>query len=155
MSSTPVGYVERLTPAWWVWVVAVGFAGSFGIVLSRVDPTAALVVMAVVLVLVVAALLRTTPTVAVDPEVFVAGRARMPLGVVSQVEVLDRDAMLRARTVELDVRSYLLLRGWVPGGVRVHLADPEDETPYWLVSSRRPERLAAALESARAGHRRG
>jgi hypothetical protein len=33
----------------------------------------------------------------------------------------------------------------VPGGVRVDVADDDDPTPYWLVSSRRPAALAAAL----------
>ena len=147
-------YRERLTPSWWVWLVAVGFAGSCGIVLTRVDGTAALVVTVVVLVAAVAGLVRTTPLVAVDPEVFVAGPARLPVGFVAGVEALDPDAMRAARSVELDARAWLLLRGWVAGGVRVRLDDPADDTPYWLVSSRRPQALAAALEAARTGHRR-
>jgi hypothetical protein len=35
--------------------------------------------------------------------------------------------------------------------VAVQLEDPEDDTPYWVVGSRRPEALAAALEQARGG----
>jgi hypothetical protein len=146
-------YTERLTPAWWVWLVAVGFAGSFGVVLSRVDGTAAVVVMVLVLVVTVGWLVRTTPVVAVDPEVLVAGRARLPVGFVAGVEALDAERMRAARGVELDARAWLLLRGWVPGGVRIRLDDPADDTPYWLVSSRRPQALASALEAARSGHR--
>ena len=144
---------ERLTPSWWLWVVAAGFAGSFGIVLLRVSETAALVVTLVVLGLTVAWLVRTTPLVSVDPEVFVAGPARLPVGLVAQVEPLDAAAMRAARTVELDARAWLLLRGWIAGGVRVRLDDPQDDTPYWLVSSRRPQALATALDAARSGHR--
>jgi hypothetical protein len=33
--------------------------------------------------------------------------------------------------------------------VRIDLADPDDPTPYWFVSTRHPERLVAALERAR------
>jgi hypothetical protein len=29
------------------------------------------------------------------------------------------------------------------------LNDPDDPTPYWLISTRRPKRLAAALSSQR------
>ncbi len=47
--------------------------------------------------------------------------------------------------MRLDARAWLLLRGWIPGVVRVRLDDPDDPTPYWLVSSRHPRRLAAAL----------
>jgi hypothetical protein len=34
--------------------------------------------------------------------------------------------------------------------VRVPILDPADPAPYWVLSTRHPERLAAALEEARA-----
>jgi hypothetical protein len=33
--------------------------------------------------------------------------------------------------------------------IRVWVDDPADPVPYWLVSTRSPQRLAAALEAAR------
>jgi hypothetical protein len=33
--------------------------------------------------------------------------------------------------------------------VRVEVSDAADPVPYWLVSTRRPQRLAAALQAAR------
>lgn len=45
--------------------------------------------------------------------------------------------------------AFVVQRPWVPGVVQVMLDDPADPTPYWVVSSRRPERLAAALLNAR------
>jgi hypothetical protein len=149
MTTTAGGYHERLTPAWWVWVVVAGFAGSFGVILSKVDATAAVVATALVLALCAAALLRSTPAVAVGAGELAVGPARLPLRFVAGVEALDKAAMARARTVELDARAYLCLRGWVAGGVRVRLDDPDDDTPYWLVSSRRPEVLAGVLDAAR------
>lgn len=146
--AAPTQYSERLTPAWWIWLCAAGFAASFGIVLIRVDPVASLVATLAVLALCSYALVRTTAPVAVDATSFVAGRARLPLDVVAGVEALDAEEMRRARSVELDARAYLCLRGWVAGGVRVRLDDPEDDTPYWLVSSRHPVALAAALGAA-------
>jgi hypothetical protein len=148
-AAAPQRFAERLTPAWWIWVVAVGFALSFAVVLSRVDLTVAGVAALAVLVLCVWALVRTTARVEVTDGELVAGAARLPLDVVSDVEALDAEAMRRARGVDLDARAYLCLRGWLPGGVRVRLDDPDDDTPYWLVSSRRPQRLAAALDAAR------
>ena len=50
---------------------------------------------------------------------------------------------------KLDARAWLLIRGWVDPVVRVRLTDPKDPTPYWLVSSRHPEAVVAALEEPR------
>jgi hypothetical protein len=55
--------------------------------------------------------------------------------------------MRQARGIRLDARAYLCIRGWLPAGARVILDDPEDPTPYWLVSSRRPEALARAVRA--------
>ena len=54
---------------------------------------------------------------------------------------------------DADVRAYLLLRPYVQRAVRIEVVDPADPTPYWLVSTRHPERLAQAL--VRAGAAQG
>jgi hypothetical protein len=36
--------------------------------------------------------------------------------------------------------AFVVQRPWVRGAVQVHLDDPADPTPYWVVSSRRPRR---------------
>ncbi len=138
-------FSERLWPSPGIWTASIGFGAALGLIPAPVDAGVAVVVgvlgaigMAVLLVL-------TTPNVAVTGELFVAGRARVPLAFVDRVEALTPDQMRQARGIGLDARAYLCLRGWLPAGVRVFLRDPEDPTPYWLVSTRRPEALAAAM----------
>jgi hypothetical protein len=70
----------------------------------------------------------------------------MPRSVVGSAQAFEGDEATAERGVRLDARAWLLLRGWIPGVVRVEVDDPQDPTPYWLVSSRRPETLAQALE---------
>jgi hypothetical protein len=94
-------------------------------------------------------LLATTTTVAVEDGTFTAGRARIPVHLLGDPEVLDPDAMRHARGPGLDARAYLCLRGWIAAGVRVPVLDPRDPAPYWLVSSRRPAELAEAVRRAR------
>ena len=53
------------------------------------------------------------------------------------------------RGAQLDARAWPLIRGWVSPVVRVTVTDPQDPTPYWLVSTRHPEKLVEALETAR------
>jgi hypothetical protein len=43
----------------------------------------------------------------------------------------------------------MLLRSWVPTAVRIDLVDPDDPTPYWFVSTRRPDELVRALTTTR------
>lgn len=89
--------------------------------------------------------------VAVEQGTFRAGRAHVPLHHVGEVTALDGEGVRRQAGVDADARAYLLLRPYLKRGVRVDIADPADPAPYWLVSSRRPEELARAVEAARAG----
>jgi hypothetical protein len=50
----------------------------------------------------------------------------------------------------LDARAWLLIRGWITPVVKVDLTDPTDPTPYWIVSTRRPAEVVAAIAKARA-----
>ena len=74
-----------------------------------------------------------------------AGRARIAATHLGRVEALDPDATRRAAGVEADARAYLLLRPYLKRAVRVEITDPADPAPYWLVSSRHPDRLAQVL----------
>jgi hypothetical protein len=78
-----------------------------------------------------------------------AGKARIGLEHVGEVTPLDAEAMRRLAGQDADARAYLLLRPYLKRGVRVEITDPADPAPYWLISSRRPDRLAAALMGSR------
>ncbi len=142
-------YHERLWPAPWVWAVAVMFGAGIGIIMVRFGPAAMVTVAVVATAVLMAALARTTPEIAVAGGELRAGRARVPLPLTGGVTPLDGTAMRHEAGPGLDVRAYLCIRGWIRTGVRVDLTDPNDPTPYWLVSSRRPDELATALGAAR------
>jgi len=80
---------------------------------------------------------------------FRAGRARIEVVHLGTVDALDDEATRRIGGPEADVRAYLMLRPYLRRAVKVEISDPADPTPYWLVSSRHPRALAAALSSAR------
>jgi Protein of unknown function (DUF3093) len=48
-----------------------------------------------------------------------------------------------------DPAAHLLLRPYLKRAVYVSLADPADGVPYWLIATRHPAELAAAIDSAR------
>ncbi|HET6918158.1 MAG TPA: DUF3093 domain-containing protein [Jiangellaceae bacterium] len=87
--------------------------------------------------------------VAVEPDGFVAGRARLPLWAVGEVAPLGVDRAHAARGPDADPRAFMLVRGYIGPMVCVAVEDPADPVPYWLVSTRHPDQLAAALSAAR------
>ena len=79
-----------------------------------------------------------------------AGPAHLPTSVVSRSAVVPRSAKSSALGRQLDPAAFVLHRNWVGPMALLVLDDPDDPTPYWLLSTRRPEALAAALQQTAA-----
>lgn len=77
-----------------------------------------------------------------------AGRAVLPLQHCRAVTSLDAEETRAQRGPQADARAYLLLRPYISTAVRVDLDDPSDPAPYWLLSTRRPHQLAAAVRAS-------
>ena len=75
--------------------------------------------------------------------------AKLPLSAAAEVQVLDRVAYSDALGVALHPLAFVVQRPWIGRGLRIVLDDPADPTPYWVVASRDPERLKAALTASR------
>lgn len=74
------------------------------------------------------------------------GRAHLPLDVISKVAVVPATAKSAALGRQLDPLAFVQHRTWVKQMVLIVLDDPDDPTPYWLVSTKRPEDLVASLD---------
>ncbi|MFF2266672.1 DUF3093 domain-containing protein [Cellulosimicrobium cellulans] len=146
--ATP--YRERLVPGVGGWAAALGFALVLGIALWPASHAIALGVGTLAAVAGVAGLWWTSPVVAVADGELRAGRAHIPVSLLGQVTTLDAEAMRVQLGPRLDARAYVCLRAWARTGVHVVLDDPQDPTPYWLVSTRHPQRLADAIRAAHA-----
>ena len=75
------------------------------------------------------------------------GKACIQREMIGEIEVLRGQDAQRARTSGLNPRAWLLLRPGINSYLKVVITDPNDSTPYWLFSSRRPEELAKALRA--------
>jgi hypothetical protein len=139
-------YRERLWPAPWVFLATGLVIPASLLVFLPISPPAGAAVAVLLYAAIVGVLLMTTATIEVTGTEFRAGRARMPRSVVLRAQAFEGAEATAERGVRLDARAWLVLRGWIPGVVKVELDDPADPTPYWLVSTRRPGELAAALK---------
>jgi len=71
--------------------------------------------------------------------------AHIEIKYLGSVEVLDAQSMRLLRTRNADPAAYLAIKFWTPTGVKIEVKDPRDPTPYWLVTSKRGEEIAALL----------
>ena len=140
-------YSERLWPSPAIWGLGAGLGALLRLIPAPLNPGVAVFTSVAGIVVLVTALVLNTPTISVDEQWLRAGRARIRRELISDPVALNTEEMRAARGRSLDARAYLCIRGWLPQGVRVMLRDPADPTPYWLISSRRAERLVAALRA--------
>jgi hypothetical protein len=143
-------YEERLWPPTWAWLATTAFAATLGFAFwVPYGPTVGLAVGAAAVALTLVGLVGASGRVGLGQGVLRAGRARLPVSVVSAVTALDESAAHDLLGAGADARAFLFQRGWVRTAVRLDLDDPQDQVPYWFVSTRHPQDLAAAVEAAR------
>lgn len=146
-----MSFSERLTVPWWAWPV--GLAASAMLAAELAIGAFALrqpLTFVVAAALTVAGLLWLGRLrIRVEGGTLRVDDATLPMSAIASVAAVDGPGRRELLGVEADPTAFVILRSWVPGGVRIDLADPDDPTPYWFVSTRYPDRLVAALEQAR------
>ena len=142
-------YRERLHAPAAIFVLVLGLAAIVGIAYGSAYGSTWGWLVGVTLGLVgVGVLVATSTHLRVDDTVVRAGRARLPLTAIATVQPLDPEAMRHAKRFG-DPRDYLVLRAWSSrSGVAIELADARDPHPRWVISTRHPDRLAAAIAAA-------
>jgi Ca2+/Na+ antiporter len=84
-------------------------------------------------------------TITFDGEELRIDRAHIESKYLGKVTILDSGAMRLLRTRDADPAAYLAIKFWAPTGIKIEVTDPRDPTPYWLITSKRGEELAALL----------
>lgn len=149
MQNSQPTYRERLAPSLWTLGAAAVVAPMAALVFAPFDPVAALVVGVLVAVAVIAAAIALSPVLEVRGSTVRAGRAHIDARWLGTPRPLTGEDAALARGAHLDRSAWLLIRGGIDGLVIVPNTDPADPASAWVLSSRTPERLAAAIEIAR------
>lgn len=149
-------FAEKLhVPLRW-WVQATMFVASIWLAFIVALPGSVAWGATGVLVLVVTGLFLGygSARLRVEDGLFHAGQATIPVALLADPVALDAASTHRLAGVDADARAYLVLRPYLKCAVKVTVDDPDDPVPYWLVSTRHPEALTAALTAASQGLRR-
>ncbi|MBB2942377.1 hypothetical protein FB565_002090 [Actinoplanes lutulentus] len=146
-ARTLAAHQERLRLPWWAWpaTVVAGAIIATELTLGLPDipgwPTYAVVIPLCLALMLPLNRLR----VAVTPTEFQVDDARLPVAVISDVIALDAAGKREALGVGAHPSAFVVQRPWIGTAVQVLLDDPQDPTPYWVVSTRKPVELATAL----------
>ncbi|MHA7154998.1 DUF3093 domain-containing protein [Arthrobacter sp. TMN-50] len=149
-SGSPVGtvhYEERLWPAPWIWLVAAGAAGASVVTFAPINLTTGFIAATVIAIVLATMLVLSTPRIVVSATHLTVGRATIERRFLGEASAYLGDDATAQRGPLLNATAYLCIRGWISPVVRVAITDPDDPTPYWLASTRRPDELLAALKS--------
>jgi Protein of unknown function (DUF3093) len=146
--DSSAAYRERLSPSLPLLAAAGVAAPMVALVFVPVDTTLALVAGALVGAALIALLVLSSPVLVVADGELRAGRARIPVSLLGDPRTHTGEAARAARGAELDPRCWHVIRGGIDGITIVPVLDPVDPAPAWVLSSRTPDRLAAAIRRA-------
>lgn len=153
------GYYERLRTPWWWYLGAVAVSVllglEFAVAISGWIAWAPFVIVLPGSLLVVWRL--SSGFVAVDGATLQAGERSLALADVEQMIDLSPTELRRLVGRHSDPLAFAYIRSWVGPGVQLVLRPPTDPEPagrypepYWVLSTRHPDRLRAAIDAGRA-----
>lgn len=148
-ASHAVVYREALRAPWWWYAVALFVAGLLAAEfhVARIDLTDWLSfgILLPLSVIIVWSVGRTRLEIA-DGEVRIRG-AHIPVHELSGAVALDAATLRRVVGREGDPAAFVQIRPWIGPGVQLWVDDPEDPTPYWVLSTRHPQRVVEIVRS--------
>jgi hypothetical protein len=149
--QAPPRYAERLVLPWWLWLVGLVVTGLLAAEIHLGAPgLRSWVPYVVLLPLTVLGLWWLGRIrIAVADGVLQVDDARLPVRYIATVETLTPERKRELLGPAAHPLAFVVQRPWIRGAAKVVLWDPEDPTPYWVVSCRRPDSLAAAVRAAR------
>lgn len=144
-AGAPAAYREKLWPNAWIWIIAAGVSAAGILVFAPISMAAGYTAAAVLFIIIAVLLVLSTPAITVTEDSLTVGRATIERRFVGEVQQFRSDEATAERGTRLNGLAYLCIRGWIDPVVRIEITDPADSTPYWLASTRHPDRLTAAL----------
>ncbi|MFT4233701.1 MAG: DUF3093 family protein [Microbacterium sp.] len=143
-------YRERLSPSLRTLAVTAVLVPMAALVFTPLGAAVGLAIGIAVAIAAIALLLAAAPTIRVVDGELRAGRAHISVDDLGDPVALTGEDASSARGVGIDRTGWFLVRGGIDGVVRMADLDDDDPVTSWTVSSRTPDRLAAAIRSAKA-----
>jgi hypothetical protein len=142
-------FKEVLRPP--IWLLAFIYFLLLSLVIAiwaAFDNNVALVAFIVATIAIVYIAIAMRSTITLDSEELRIDRAHIEIKYLGSATVVDSQTMRLLRTRDADPAAYLAIRFWISKGIKITIVDPRDPTPYWLITSKRGEEIAALLDKS-------
>lgn len=143
--ASRVLYTEKLWPSASTWIWPVIIAITAGVAVAPINAILGWSVGVAFLIAIVVIFILRVPSVEITETTISAGRASIEREYIGEVTGYRGEEAFKQRGQKLHGLAYVVLRGYLDGVVKMEVTDERDTTPYWLISTRRPEEFAAAL----------
>lgn len=139
-------FKERTPWPIWLWLFLLFLAGSLSLAIWAALGNSWALISTLVQFLGLLYLSQSTVlAISVDEDSLHVGNATLERRYITALTPLSASEMAKIRGPLANPSAYLALRFWISTGVKIEFSDPHDQTPYWLVSSKKAHQLADAL----------
>ena len=145
--TEPILYRERVRPNLGTFAAVAVLIPAVTLVSEPFDFRIGLILSLFMVAGIWAALYFYSPVISVGRQFLTVGRASIPRALLGKIVEIPKDQIFFERGPALDPASFKVFQGTVKTAIKIVIKDPEDPTPYWLVSTRKPSQLATVLRA--------
>ncbi|MFM7139195.1 MAG: DUF3093 family protein [Actinomycetes bacterium] len=139
-------YREKLLPPFWAWLFLLGISLMLSVSMSAIFGTSvAIIIFALTTLVLCFVSYKFSPELKIDSEFFYAGKAKLPLKIITKIEDLNSLETTQLRGIKTDLKAFHAISPLIPTSIKIEFDDPTDPHSYWLVSTRKGQKIKNVL----------
>ena len=138
-------YSERVLPNFGTFAAVFVLLPSTIIISEPFDLRVGLVIGLIAVATIWALLFLRAPKIQVSSRALTVARVTISRDLIGEPIAIGKEDIFAERGPNLDPAAHKVFQGSVKTAVKIPINDPEDPTPYWLVSTRNPNKLVQSL----------
>ena len=145
--TEPIVYRERVRPNLGTFIAVATLLPAVTLVSEPFDYRIGIAVGLVLVLSIWSTLYFLAPVIQVGSSFLEVGRAKIPRNLLGNIEEIRKDKIFSERGPNLNPGAYKVFQGTVKTALKIAVNDPNDPTPYWIISTRKPAQLATLLKA--------
>lgn len=140
-------YQERVVPGVGLFLATLALLPAIALVSEPFDLSVGILLGSFAVAATWFSLIYWAPKIIVTETQFLVGSAQVPRSLLGEIAEIPKEEIFQERGPRLDPKAFTSFQSSVKTAIKVGIRDKNDPTPYWLISTRNPERLKSVLAS--------